>query len=438
MELVIASSPLDSGICCWDLESGAEQLRYKSCNSSVHGLICVGGRFLASSQVRDKAASSGSILYWSWNKAQPEVKSFPELINPITSNSCGAFLIGGGSNGDIYYWEVASGRLLKKWHAHYRAVTCLVLSDDESLLVSGSEDGCVRVWNLVDVMSGNREGNSYLHNFSEHTLRVTDVKLGYGGGCGIIISSSEDRTCKVWSTSKGILLRTISFPSIIDAVALDPGEHVFYAGSRDGKIYIAALNAESSSSSSYGLHIIGALSGHSKSVACLALNLDGNLLVSGSVDGTVRIWDTRAQQIIRILMHSKGPVNNVIVVRRALLNPQTSVNAKASKRASLLPPPLHRQIDSEGDDVDLNHMIAPPQASCESRDALCCSYPLMMQQCNELKQEGSVVLKLDHQRSLQMTQEWKKLYEDLYQFCTNEVVDGDETRECKKCRRRQI
>ena len=47
-----------------------------------------------------------------------------------------------------YMIQVASGRLLKKWHAHYRAVTCLVFSDDESLLISGAEDGCVRVWSL--------------------------------------------------------------------------------------------------------------------------------------------------------------------------------------------------------------------------------------------------------------------------------------------------
>lgn len=45
--------------------------------------------------------------------------------------------------------QVLSGRLLKKWHAHYRAVTCLVFSEDDSLLISGSEDGCIRVWSLL-------------------------------------------------------------------------------------------------------------------------------------------------------------------------------------------------------------------------------------------------------------------------------------------------
>lgn len=56
----------------------------------------------------------------------------------------------------------------------------------------------------------------------------------------------------------GRLLRNIIFPSVIDAIAIDVGEYAFYAGGRDGKIYIAALNAlTTSSSTDYGKHIIG-------------------------------------------------------------------------------------------------------------------------------------------------------------------------------------
>ena len=43
---------------------------------------------------------------------------------------------------------------------------------------------------------------------------------------------------------------------------MDPAEHVFYAGSRDGKIYIAALNAVSVATNNYGMHIIGSFSNH--------------------------------------------------------------------------------------------------------------------------------------------------------------------------------
>lgn len=67
---------------------------------------------------------------------------------------------------------------------------------------------------------------------------------------------------QVWSLSRGTLLRNIVFPSVIDSIALDPAEHVFYAGSRDGKIYIAALNTESVATNNYGMHIIGSFSNH--------------------------------------------------------------------------------------------------------------------------------------------------------------------------------
>ncbi|KAF9610858.1 hypothetical protein IFM89_025320 [Coptis chinensis] len=400
MELVIASSSVDSGgISCFDLQTGAEQSRFKSCSSPSHGLLSIGGRFLASSQLRDSSASSGSILYWSWNKLQAEVRSFPaEPISPLVSNREGTYIIGGGSRGDIYYWDVASGRLLNKWHAHYRAVTCLVLSDDESLLISGSEDGSVRVWSLY------KRRNSPMNIVSQNTLCVTDVVCGSG-----------------------------------DAVQLSFQLLKIEHASRDGKIYIAALDGERTSSSSFGMHIIGALSEHSKAVSCLALNMDGNLLVSGLVDGTIRVWDTKTLQIVRMLKHSKGPVNNVLVIRRSLSkNPQTAANRQASRRhGSSLPPPLDKYTNSKDDDIDVNPIISLPSHCTETPDGrLYYTSHVMSSHIKEFQQQGSSAasememarLRLDSKRSLEMTHQWMKMYEDLHHFCVDELVDGDQNK----------
>lgn len=44
----------------------------------------------------------------------------------------------------------------------------------------------------------------------------------------------------------------------------------------------------------------------SKSVTSLAFCSSGNLLISGSEDGAIRVWDTRTNNIIRVFRHSKG------------------------------------------------------------------------------------------------------------------------------------
>lgn len=77
---------------------------------------------------------------------------------------------------------------------------------------------------------------------------------------------------QVWSLSSGTLLRNIVFPAVIDAIALDPAEHVFYAGSSDGKIFIAALNTESSTTNNFGMHIIDSFPNHRLSFLLLSIS----------------------------------------------------------------------------------------------------------------------------------------------------------------------
>ncbi|KAG8377598.1 hypothetical protein BUALT_Bualt08G0049700 [Buddleja alternifolia] len=446
-EVVIASSPTDAGISCWDLHTGAEHIRFKSCSSTAHGLASVAGRFLASSQLRDpKSSSSGSILYWSWNKPQVEVRSFPaEPITPLVSNSQGTYIAGGGVSGDVYFWEVATGKLLKKWHAHLRAVTCLVFNDDQSLLISGAEDGSIRVWSLFLIFDDARREDArhlFEYNFQEHSSRrVTDIKTGYGGCNAIIVSASEDRTCKVWSLSSGKLLRTIVFPSVIDAISLDPGEHVFYAGGRDGKIYIAGLSAPATSNGDYGKHIIGTLSEQSKPITCLASSADGFLLVSGSEDGMIRVLDTRTRNITRIFRHTKGPVNNVVVIKQTqYMNPRTSANSLASpspRRHGLpLPPPLEKFGSSPDENAYVKAFInagTTPSHILNSPSYV--SVRTMEDQIKELQQQGSSAaaevnverLKSEQLRSVQMIQQWKNMYGNLHQFCVSEILDVSHT-----------
>lgn len=442
--MIASSAVTDAGIGSWDLRTATEHLRYRSCASPPHGLVSIGGRFLASSQVPSSSSSTPSIFYWSWDKPQIEVRSFPaEHIGPLRANSEGTYVLGGGKAGSIYLWEVASGKLLKKWQAHYRAVTCLTFSHDESFLISGSEDGGVKVWNLVeafDVMKSVGKRIQHFRSFTDHSSPVTDVVSGYGSsGDSIFISSSEDRTCKIRTLSSEKLLRSIEFPSIINAIAIDPGEHVFYAAGAQGKIYIAALNAECLSSD-FGKFIIGVLSDQStKSVNCLALSGDGFTLISGSDDGSVRAWDTIKRLVISGFKHAKGsgPVNNVLITRHPFgCNPQGPLNWQINYGGKPIhvpmPPPLDRHVNSVDGHIEAKPVIGPQCFSDVTENNRFRSSIVMKSQIEELQKQGSSgaaemeleKLKSEFRISAQMVQQWRTKYQDLYKLCVDELLDN--------------
>ncbi|VYS59830.1 unnamed protein product [Arabidopsis thaliana] len=431
---VIASSSIDEGIGSWDLKTGTEQLQFKPCASPSHGLTAVGEKFLASSQLSARN-TSGSIFYWSWTKPQAEVKSYPvEPIKALAANNEGTYLVGGGISGDIYLWEVATGKLLKKWHGHYRSVTCLVFSGDDSLLVSGSQDGSIRVWSLIRLFDDfqRQQGNTlYEHNFNEHTMSVTDIVIDYGGCNAVIISSSEDRTCKVWSLSRGKLLKNIIFPSVINALALDPGGCVFYAGARDSKIYIGAINA----TSKYGTQVLGSVSEKGKAITCLAYCADGNLLISGSEDGVVCVWDPKSLRHVRTLIHAKGsrkgPVNNIQIVRKTIVANSNKTQVSWKTRGALIPPPLEKYERPVEDTMDGIVTVDPPPFSDVPVYSSFLSADLIDEQVRELQQQGSATtememerLKLEYKRSLQMNEQWQKNYENLLQVVMEEEQIG--------------
>jgi pre-rRNA-processing protein IPI3 len=181
---------------------------------------------------------------------------------------------------------------------------------------------------------------SPLHSWSDHTLPVTSVAVGSGGGNALVVSASLDRTIKLRNLGSGMVLRSITLPSPLTALALDPGEHSVYVGSSTGTIYDISLvgdaaNAGSSSGSGGGASGSSAamtttnvgngeeqreyvpMLGHSQTVTCLALTGNGSMLLSGSEDSSVMVWDLRSRQPIRTFASPvKGPVSGVIVLQK--------------------------------------------------------------------------------------------------------------------------
>jgi len=97
----------------------------------------------------------------------------------------------------------------------------------------------------------------------------------------VVVSGSSDRTVRLWEAETGSCKCTLTVDSAVYSVAFSPdGSNIAAGHGKKIQIFDAQTQAKLGSP----------LNGHSRSVTSVAWNNDGTKLASGSYDNTVRIW----------------------------------------------------------------------------------------------------------------------------------------------------
>lgn len=151
-------------------------------------------------------------------------------INSIVFSSNGETLVTGLNDNTIKVWKVANGILLDTFEypvdekaqakKDYKdEVTGVALSPDGSLLLAGSTDGSVCLW---EVSSGNLRST-----YKNHTIGVSSVFFSPNGEA--FFSSSWDGTVRMMNVSDGSLIRAFGSQLVVDAaISADGGTLVTY------------------------------------------------------------------------------------------------------------------------------------------------------------------------------------------------------------------
>ena len=304
---------------CRDLHTGTTLCSFKApTNSAPRAATLLGREYFASCQSKKPI-----IHFWDFRKEQVKQKSFvPEKCWSVACTSDGALCAAGGESGSLHVWDTSTGALLVSFPAHHKRITAVAWSDGGTELVAGSDDSLVTVWSLSGVMETVRSGGGQprpLHTFSDHTMPVSALVVGAGVNDPYIYTCSLDHRLTVRSLVSGRLLASVTLPSPLTSLAVDPLEYCAYMGSNNGCCYKVSFvgeatekNREGASSPSPSL--AATYRSQSGQVTCLALSKSGQHLVMGTEDGAVLLWDTLTGQQIRKTTIDQGASVSALLV----------------------------------------------------------------------------------------------------------------------------
>jgi WD40 repeat protein len=141
-----------TSIAIWDI--GSEELLgvlpgHKSQAAAAMSLSA-DGRLLAScGDHRDKTIAVWDLEAW---ELVQRVEGLEKRVTVMDFHPTNQYLIG-GSFGEAYLWEIATGEILWSTRAHQSYITAAAFSPDGRLFVTGGEEGTALVWEAAAILA---------------------------------------------------------------------------------------------------------------------------------------------------------------------------------------------------------------------------------------------------------------------------------------------
>lgn len=187
---------------------------YYTLDSSMH--IFIDRYFL-----RTVAQPSGEILF---TRVPIDIS---KIFKCVAVSERNRLILAGSEDGNIYVWNLDNGRNLGVLEGHYSSVNTLDFSDDETIFASGSSDRSIIIWNTVDLKQIKRlHGQSF--RLETLAFNHSGTQLAVGDEMGTV-RIMELRSSRVRVSASQLHEQKVS------ALAFSAGDSILYSGGWDNR-----------------------------------------------------------------------------------------------------------------------------------------------------------------------------------------------------------
>lgn len=205
---------------------------------------------------------------------------------------------------------------IARFSGHADSVFAVAVAPGGTVAASGGGDDFAFLWSV--------DTGAMLHTLAGHTDSVASLAFSSDGA--VLATGSLDGTARLWDTATGACLATLEGPSgEVAWVSWHPKGRVLLVGAADGTVWMwdatrvggpgkaAAAAAADGGSGAGAAMCMQVFAGHEGEVTCGGFEGGGKLLVSGSEDGSVRLWSPKTGSAVHVFSglghHEGAPVN---------------------------------------------------------------------------------------------------------------------------------
>ena len=293
----------------WDVETGEKRTTISTQTQKVANVVYApDGKTIATARRQDNT------VYF-WDTATGKSKGTLERVG---SGSIQSFVYvpdgktiataGGWTDNVVQVWDVQTGKHRTTLTGHTKQVNSVAYSSDGNMIVSGSTDGTVRLWNAVIGKQITILNHTSWGNFLFSWLNAPVHSVAYSPDGNTVAAGGMDSKVRLWDTQTPKLKTTLTgHTGPVKAVVYSPdGKTIATAGGwKDNTVRLwDAVTGETRAVLTGYIHI-----------SSVAYSPDARIIATGGDyrSGALQLWDAKTKKLkATFTKHTKGDLSTIV------------------------------------------------------------------------------------------------------------------------------